>query len=437
MAIAAGHGDAPAAEGVEIAGPDLMVGAAADVDGVAGHFSDGAAFEDGMAAVADVDAVGGAAFPEEALESDMGDTGQFEQGGGGEGQFDEGLGRGEGGVPVEFAALAVEVPLVRLVQFGQEVDGVEALVLPVAVAVPGFGEGDLAGLGVDRLDLLVGIRPVPEPVAMEPGVRFIAPAEGAVALEAEASLGRAGAAVPGGEGERAGDLAGFDEVQVGPAGDGHGEVVDEQFGGGVGLEAAPAGEAAADPRGRIRDAFGGEIAFDDVGAGGFGESLEDGGVGDLFEGGQSAASVETWGGGVGGAVDDGCRGGAGVLGLEAEGLGDGVEAGVDPDLGAGGGEAVVLAEGTDGITRLVEGWEGVVAGAIGTAAAGGGDVEAGGLVRLGWGCGVGARGEGEGGGEGDGEAHGSGWLGGWGEGNGGLKGGGAGRHALTRGWVAR
>jgi hypothetical protein len=84
-AIATGHGHAAAAEGVEITGLEAMVLSASDFDAVAGHFADGAAFEvDGCPAF-DEDTIGGAAFPEETLEADVGSLAEVEKGLAGDG----------------------------------------------------------------------------------------------------------------------------------------------------------------------------------------------------------------------------------------------------------------------------------------------------------------------------------------------------------------
>ena len=73
---------------------------------------------------------------------------------------------------IENARRAVQIPLARRVQFGQQVEGIVPLALPIAVVVIGRHERDDVPGRVDRLDLLALVGPVPKPVAVQPDVLF-------------------------------------------------------------------------------------------------------------------------------------------------------------------------------------------------------------------------------------------------------------------------
>ncbi len=65
--------------------------------------------------------------------------------------------------------------MTRSVQFRQQVERVVPLPLPIAIIVIRLFHLDDALLRVNALDRLPFIRPVPEPVAVHPRVRFINP----------------------------------------------------------------------------------------------------------------------------------------------------------------------------------------------------------------------------------------------------------------------
>ncbi len=181
------------------------------------------------------------------------------------------------GPEVENAALAIQIPLARRVEFRQDIQPVEPLADAVAVVVIRRRHGDDSLLRVDRLDLLPLIGPVPEPVAMNPGVVLLEPAARPVPFVHElAGLAALGAPDVDRVGfDQANDV---DEPLIGPAGQGHGLVVEEQF------------QTAAFHLPIVVDARGLQIRPEDLVPGLRGQSLQHGLVGDRLPAADQPAS---------------------------------------------------------------------------------------------------------------------------------------------------
>jgi hypothetical protein len=159
-----------------------MAFAALDDHAVAAEPSDLAPLQHNAAAAPDDDAVAAPKFPGQPAEDDVLGVGDRHGGARGHGHFDDGrVGVGRR-VEVQHARGPVQEPLARRVEFAERVHGVEPLPLAVAIAVMGRPQRDQALRRVDGLDLLVGVGPVPEPVAVEPEVAFGGPARRPVPL---------------------------------------------------------------------------------------------------------------------------------------------------------------------------------------------------------------------------------------------------------------
>jgi len=170
----------------------------------------------------------------------------------------------------------------------------------VAVVVVGRLDGDDSLLRVDGLDRLPLVAPVPEPVAVDPGVLLADPAAGAVALVEElAGLRAFGPAdVYRARIDEPDDLH---ETLVGPAGQGHRLVVEEEF------------EATAARRAIVGDAEGLEVGLKDLASGRRVEAPEDGLVGYRSPVLDRSASAQSDHLAFFGTIDDRRVGGARVL----------------------------------------------------------------------------------------------------------------------------
>jgi len=201
---------------------------------------------------------------------------------------------------VEDARLAVEVPLARSVNLAEEIERIEPLADAIAVVVVGRLDGDEALVRVNGLDGLPLVAPVPEPVAVDPGVLVADPASGAVALVEELAGLRAFGA-PDVHGVRLEEADDPGEALVRPAGQGHRLVVEEEF------------EAPAARRAIVGDAEGLEVGLDHLAAGGRVEAVEDGLVGYRSPVVDQSASAQSDLVAFLGAVENWRVGGAGVV----------------------------------------------------------------------------------------------------------------------------
>jgi hypothetical protein len=187
---------------------------------------------------------------------------------------------------------------------------------------------------------------------MDPPIGGGLPASGTVVFQNEASFELSQLAAVfiagGGVSGDAGD--GEPLVIVGPAGQGHGLSVGEQFQVGGGDAAA---ETARGEFSEVEDALRGEVGDLDCGAGDRAEALLDGGIAEGLEA-DIASPEEDHGFVLGVAVRDGGGFGAAVLSGEFERLPAGVGAATDPDRDAVLGEAVFLTELADAVTGTLE-----------------------------------------------------------------------------------
>ncbi len=87
----------------------------------------------------------------------------------------------DGGYRKQPAGPTVQVILTRHIQLAQSVHGVKRRPDAESIGVPRLGQLDQAGGRVNAFDPLIGIGPVPEPVAVQQQVRFSHPAGGSVA----------------------------------------------------------------------------------------------------------------------------------------------------------------------------------------------------------------------------------------------------------------
>ena len=182
LAVAAAEHDTAATERVNVAPQQPVVTATVDHHAAAAHPAHRAGVKQAMFAAVDVDRIRGAAFPRDSVEGDVRDVLQFQHGEGGRGEF-EPRGSGIGRWPEPNPARGrVEIPFARLIEFGERMDRPEPLAGAEAVFVPRFGERDAVICGVHRLELLVGFRPIPKPVAVQPRLWITRPTGGDLAL---------------------------------------------------------------------------------------------------------------------------------------------------------------------------------------------------------------------------------------------------------------
>jgi len=219
---------------------------------------------------------------------------------------------------IEDSRLAVQVPLAGAIDLGQQVEGVEPLAVAVSVVVVRLGQRDGALVGIDGGDLLALVGPVPEPIAVQPHVLFCGPAARPVAVVAEepfrAPLGPAHVAGRGAE-----DLDDLDEALVGPAGDGHGLVLEEQL------------DAARPRLAVVGDALPFQVGLEHLAPGGRVEALKHGGVGDRAQSGHALAADHARRRAGLALVHDGRLVGARILRAQLEGLSPLVHARRDRD----------------------------------------------------------------------------------------------------------
>ena len=90
------------------------------------------------------------------------------------------LGQIIGRPEINEASCPVQIPFAGRIQFGQQVERVKALARPITIAVIRLVQLDDVGL-VDRLHFLERIGPIPEPITVQPNLRFLAPAAGLIA----------------------------------------------------------------------------------------------------------------------------------------------------------------------------------------------------------------------------------------------------------------
>ena len=89
---------------------------------------------------------------------------------------------------IEHTSLAVEEPLAGLVQFLQHVEEAKALAFAEAIKPERRGGLDQPVLEVNRGHPLVGVGPIPRPVAVDPKVAGVLPLPWAVAAVKESLL---------------------------------------------------------------------------------------------------------------------------------------------------------------------------------------------------------------------------------------------------------
>ncbi len=187
--VAARQADAGRRHLVDVAAPDPIARAALDIDGRASDVADRAPGDLVVAAACDHDGAGARALEDDAAHADVLRGIQHEHR---LPQFgEEGVGghRVPGRRPeVEHGSGAVQIPLARLIQLLQHVQGVEALARLVAIAVVGRFRPDLPLGQVQLLDAVVLVAPVVDPVAMHPDIAAVPPALGPVASVGETAI---------------------------------------------------------------------------------------------------------------------------------------------------------------------------------------------------------------------------------------------------------